>query len=203
MALAIPYQPSLLRLLHGLAAGFAGLASLTGFLIYNYYDARFGRLLIGGSEEVIDIHGELGGLLQWALIAFALYSLTLGMGRLFRPADLGRMMRSLPAWQRLTNTAALLSLAAAVLSGLPMEDDWLMDGDLDQFWYVFHLTSWLVLTLAVVGHLIVLALNGGWPLLCSMFTLNLRKGDRPRHWPQQAWTFIRRRSSSSGRHTGP
>ncbi len=201
--MAIPYQPSLLSLLHGLAAGFAGLASLTGFLIYNEYDGRFGRLPLGGSEEVIDIHGELGGLLQWALIAFALYSLTLGMARLFHRADLGRMVRSLPAWQRLANTAALLSLAAAVLSGLPMEDDWLTDGDLDQFWYVLHLTSWLVLTLAVVGHLIVLALNGGWPLLGSMFTLKLRKGDLPKHWPQQVWMFIRRRTSSSGRDAGP
>ena len=203
MTLAIPYQPSLLRLLHGAAAAVAGVASVTGFLIYNHYDGRFGHLPLGGSEEVIDLHGDIGGLLQWVLIPFALYSLTLGVRRLFRPADLGRMVSSLPAWQRLTNTAALLSLAAAVLSGLPMEDDWLTDGDLNQFWYVLHLTSWVVLTLAVVGHLMVLSLNGGWPLLRSMLTFNLRSGDRPKHWPHQVWAFIRRRGASGCRQHGP
>ena len=203
MTLATPYQPSLLRLLHGAAAAVAGVASFTGFLIYNHYDGRFGRLPLGGSEQVIDLHGDVGGLLQWVLVPFALYSLTLGVRRLFRPADLGRMVGSLPALQRLINTAALLSLAAAVLSGLPMEDDWLTDGDLNQFWYLLHLTSWLVLTIAVVGHLMVLSLNGGWPLLRSMLTLNLRSGDLPKHWPQQVWAFIRRRGPSGGRQPGP
>jgi len=92
-------------------------------------------------DEAVFIRVSLSGLLQWVLVQFALYSLTLGVCRLFPPADLGLMVGSLPAWQRLTNTAALLSLAAAVLSGLPMEDDWLTDGDLNQFWYHLHLTS--------------------------------------------------------------
>lgn len=203
MTLAMPYQPSLLRLLHGVSAAVAGLASVNGFLINNHYDGRFGRLPLGGSEEVVDLHGDLGGLLQWVLIPFALYSLTLGVRRLCRSADLGRMVGSLPARQRLTNTAALLSLAAAGLSGLPMNDVWLMDGDLNQFWYVLHLTSWLVLTFAVMGHLLVLGLSGGWQLLGSMLTLDLRSSDRPRHWPHQIWTFIRHRQSSGGRRTGP
>lgn len=124
MMIRMPYQPSLLRLLHGVSAAVAGVASVTGFLIYNHYDGRYGRMPLGGSEEIIDLHGDLGGLLPWVVIPFALYSLTLGIRRLFRPADLGRMVGSLPAWQRLTNTAALLGLAAAVLSGLPMDDDW-------------------------------------------------------------------------------
>lgn len=59
MTLATPYQPSLLRLLHGVAAAVAGVASFTGFLIYNHYDGRFGRLPLGGSEQVIDLHGDL------------------------------------------------------------------------------------------------------------------------------------------------
>jgi len=154
-------------------------------------------------DEAVFIRVSQSGLLQWVLVQFALYSLTLGVCRLFPPADLGLMVGSLPAWQRLTNTAALLSLAAAVLSGLPMEDDWLTDGDLNQFWYHLHLTSWLVLTLAVVGHLMVLSLNDGWPLLRSMLTLNLPSGDLPKHWPQQVWAFIRRRRSSGGRQPGP
>jgi hypothetical protein len=83
------------------------------------------------SEQVIDLHGYVGALLQWVLIPFALYSLTL--------------------------------------------DVWLTDGDLNQFWYLLHLTSWLALTLAVLGQLIVISLNGGWPLLRSMLTLNLRR----------------------------
>ena len=40
-------------------------------------------------------------------------------------------------------------------------------------------------SLAVVGHLIVLGLNRGWPLLRSMFSLNLRTGDRSKHGLQQ------------------
>lgn len=181
MTIKMPYQPSLLRLLHGVSAAVAGVASVTGFLIYNHYDGRFGRLPLGGSEEIIDLHGDLGGLLPWVVIPFALYSLTLGIRRLFRPADLGWILGSLPAWQRLTNTAALLGLAAAVLSDLPMDDDWLTDGDLNQFWYVLHLISWLVLAIAVMGHLIVLGLSGGWPLLRSMLTLDLRSSNRPKH----------------------
>ncbi len=86
----------------------------------------FGRLPVGGSE-VIDIHGELGGLLQWAMMAFSIYALTLGMGQLFRRADLVRLLGSLSAWQRLSNTAARLNLVAAVLGGLPIEDDWLFE----------------------------------------------------------------------------
>ncbi|HBL11074.1 MAG TPA: cytochrome B, partial [Cyanobacteria bacterium UBA11162] len=36
-----PYQPSLLRFLHGVNALIAVLAILTSFLVYNTYDGRF------------------------------------------------------------------------------------------------------------------------------------------------------------------
>ncbi len=90
MTFAILCQPSLLRLLHGAAAAVAGVASVNGFLTYNHYDGRFCCLPFGGSEQVIDLHGDVCALLQRVLIPFALYSLTLGVRRLFRPADLGR-----------------------------------------------------------------------------------------------------------------
>ncbi len=39
-----PYQPSLLRLLHGGTALLVPLAWLTGLLVYSTDDGRFGRL---------------------------------------------------------------------------------------------------------------------------------------------------------------
>ena len=68
MTFAILCQPSLLRLLHGAAAAVAGVASVHGFLIYNHYDGRFCCLPLGGSEQVIDLHGDVGALLQWVLV---------------------------------------------------------------------------------------------------------------------------------------
>jgi hypothetical protein len=191
--MATPYQPSLLRVLHGAAAALAAAAWITGFLIYNHFDGRFGRLPLWGSEQLIELHGDLGGLLPWVLVPFALYALTLGAHRLLRPADLGRLAGSPPAWQRLTNTAALLGLAAGVLSGLPMEGDWLEEGTLTVFLYGVHLSSWLALTLAVAMHLLILGRNGGWPLLSSMLSFNLRRGDRPGQWPRQVLAILRRR----------
>ncbi len=38
------YQPVLLRILHGIAAALVALASISGFLIYNTYDKRWGSL---------------------------------------------------------------------------------------------------------------------------------------------------------------
>ena len=74
---------------------------------------------------------------------------------------------------------------------------------LNQYRLILAGKSWLVLASAVMGHLIVLGLSGGWPLLRSMLTLNLRSGDLPKHWPQQVWAFIRRRGPSGGRQPGP
>ncbi len=77
-----PYQPSLLRLLHGATALLVPLAWLTGLLVYSTYDGRFGRLPFSLAGEWIDIHGTVGFLL-WPL------------------ALLLHVPGTLPIWQRL------------------------------------------------------------------------------------------------------
>ena len=46
-----PYQPSLLRLLHGPTALLVPLAWITGLLAYSAHDGRFGRLPLSGDIE--------------------------------------------------------------------------------------------------------------------------------------------------------
>jgi hypothetical protein len=58
-----PYQPSLLRLLHGFTALLVPLAWLTGLLVYSSHDGRFGSLPFRLPGEWIDIHGTVGVLL--------------------------------------------------------------------------------------------------------------------------------------------
>jgi len=69
-----PYQPSLLRLLHGLTALLVPLAWLTGLLVYSAADGRFGRLPFTLPGEWIDIHGTVGVLLWPIALAVALHA---------------------------------------------------------------------------------------------------------------------------------
>ena len=107
-----PYQPSLLRLLHGATALLVPLAWLTGLLVYSMYDGRFGRLPFSLAGDWIDIHGTVGFLLWPIALLFALYALTAGRLRLLQPA----------------NALALVALVLAVGSGKLMDEDWLRDG---------------------------------------------------------------------------
>jgi len=67
-----PYQPSLLRLLHGATVLLVPLAWLTGLLVYSTYDGRFGRLPFSLAGEWIDIHGTVGFLLWPIALLLAL-----------------------------------------------------------------------------------------------------------------------------------
>ena len=107
-----PYQPSLLRLLHGATALLVPLAWLTGLLVYSRYDGRFGRLPFTLPGEWIDIRGTVGVLLWPIALLFGLYALTACRARLRLPA----------------NAIALLALGLAVGSGKLMQEDWLRDG---------------------------------------------------------------------------
>ena len=82
-----PYQPSLLRLLHGATALLVPLAWLTGLLVYSTLDGRFGRLPFSLAGEWIHIHGTVGVLLWPIALLFALYALTTGRVRLRQPAN--------------------------------------------------------------------------------------------------------------------
>lgn len=167
-----PYQPSLLRLLHGSTALVALGAWITGLLVYSRFDGRWGRLplILGG--EWIDIHGSVAVALGPLALLFALYALTLGRSRL----------------RHLANVVALAALALAVGSGKLMDEDWLRDGELGQGVYTVHLLAWLLLAGAVVSHVGGVLTRGGLPLARSMASLQLRPQDRPGHW----WGQIRR-----------
>lgn len=164
-----PYQPSLLRLLHGATALLVLGAWATGWMVYSHFDGRWGHLPVALSGEWIDIHGTVGVMLWPMALLFALYALTLGRFRL----------------RHVANVVALGALALAVGSGKLMDEDWLRDGDLGQGIYTVHLLAWLAIALAVVVHLASVLLRGGMPLARSMASLQMRTQDRPGDWLHQ------------------
>jgi hypothetical protein len=168
-----PYQPSLLRLLHGATALLVLAAWLSGLLVYSLHDGRWGRLPFSPAGDWVDLHGTAGVLLLPLALIFAAYALTLGRRRLRRPA----------------NALALAALALAIGSGKLMNEDWLRRSELDHWVYGLHLLGWLLLSLAVVFHLAGVLQRGGWPLAGSMLSWRLRHGDQPRHWLGQLRSF--------------
>ena len=164
-----PYQPSLLRLLHGVTALLVPLAWITGLLVYSSHDGRFGRLPFTLPGEWIDIHGTVGVLLWPIALLFGLYALTAGRARLRHPA----------------NAMALVALVLAVGSGKLMDEDWLRHGELHHLVYSVHLLAWLLIALAVSLHVLAVLGRGGWPLARSMASLQLHSGDLPANWFDQ------------------
>jgi hypothetical protein len=173
--MARPYQPSLLRLLHGATALLVPLAWLSGLVVYSNHDGRFGRLPLTIPGGWIDIHGTIGVFLWPVALLFGLYALTAGRARLRQPANAG----------------ALLALALAVASGKLMQEDWLREGQLNQLVYSVHLLAWLGIAIAVLVHVAGVLQRGGLPLARSMASLSLRAGDLPAQWPGQMLRSLR------------
>ncbi len=171
-----PYQPSLLRLTHGVTALLVLAAWLSGLFVYSRYDGRWGRLPFTPGGNWIDLHGQAGFLLLPLGLAFAAYALTLGRARL----------------RRATNAMALGALVLAVATGKMMQEDWLRDGQLHHLAYSLHLVAWLLIGLAVVLHVGDSLRLGGTPLLASMASTSLRQGDLPGDWPGQVRRFLKR-----------
>lgn len=188
-----PYQPLLLRLLHGLNAAIALLAILTAFLVYNTYDGRFGKVPVPRIADIIGIHGTFGKLLLFGVMpTFALYSFLAGKKRLVQPDSFGKLTQlGKPIWwytlHRIVNTLMLLSLTFAIVSGSMVKEEWLPAGDLTQVWYSLHLTGWAVLVFCLLMHLLMSAKVGGFPLILSMFDTAYRREDSPAAW----WRKIR------------
>lgn len=174
--MARPYQPSLLRTLHGATALLVLLAWLSGLIVYSRHDGRWGGLPWTPDADWIDIHGTLGVLLWPLALLFGLYAISLGRRRLGQPA----------------NAVALLALAAAVGSGKLMSEDWLRQGELHHGVYVLHLLAWLAIGVAVPGHVGAVLGRGGLPLARSMMSLGARKGDHPIDWLRQIREHVRR-----------
>lgn len=176
--MARPYQPSLLRLLHGAMVLLIPLAWLSGLVVYSQYDGRWGRLPFRPAGDWIDWHGTLAVLLWPLAILFGLYAISLGRRRLRQPS----------------NALALAALTLAIGSGKLMQEEWLRQGDLAHLVYGLHLLGWLAIAAAVLWHLAAMVRRGGLPLLGSMLSLRLQRGDLPGDWPGQ----IRRHFSRGG-----
>jgi len=177
--MARPYQPSLLRLLHGGTALLVLSAWLSGLLVWLTADRRGLPLQWAWLQEIggdwIDIHGTAGVLLLPVAVLFGAYALSLGKARLRRAA----------------NALPLAALALAIGSGKLMDEDWLREGVLDPVVYTVHLLAWLLLTLSLIAHLWGAVALGGQPLLRSMFMLELRHNDLPGQWLAQIKRHLR------------
>lgn len=182
-----PYQPALLRLLHGGVALLVCGALGSGFLVYNAYDQRWGGLKLPLMTGLQDIHGTIGVMLFCLWPLFAVYSLRRGNQRLVQHdtlSQLGQVPQAIGwvAWQRGVNTLMLLAGTCALLTGRMMQEAWLPNGAVNQPWYLAHLASWLGLGLMLGLHGLMSAKVGGWPLIQSMWQWTVRSSDRPDRW---------------------
>lgn len=189
-----PYQPFLLRLLHGLTGLFLIAAMLTAFWTYAVYDGRWGSIPLPTYPEVEGIHGTFG---LWTLLifpVFVLYAFRRGQQRLVQPDAIAKLTQiGKPIWwytlNRCINTLALLALTFALFSGKMMDETWLPKGELEHRWYYIHLISWVVMAGAIALHLLMNAKVGGVPLLQSMLTWRFRQTDSPKLWPTHVATW--------------
>ncbi len=194
-----PYQPLLLRLLHGINALLIIGAAITGFLVYDSWDRRFGGFsLTKANRSLIDIHGTFGFWIFFlALPLFIIYCLKAGRNRLVQPDSFNNLTQvGKPIWwytlQRIANTAILLAAIFAVASGKFQDENWLPQGQLNHTWYYIHLIAWAVMVLAIATHLLMSAKVGGLPLLLSIFDTKYRPEDNPRLWREKILSWLRR-----------
>ncbi len=194
-----PYQPFLLRILHGLTGLFLIAAILTAFWTYDTYDGRWGRIPLSAYPEIEGLHGTFGLYTLLIFPAFVLYSFHRGQKRLVQPDSLAKLTQAgKPIWwytiNRFTNTFALLALTFALFSGKMMDETWLPQGELHHAWYYAHLISWLIMLFSIALHLLLNARVGGAPLLLSMLNWQFREPDSPKFWSAHianGWSSIR------------
>jgi hypothetical protein len=194
-----PYQPLLLRVLHGLTGLCLIAAIVTAYWTYEVYDGRWGRIPLPNYQAIEGLHGTFG---LWTLLifpAFLVYACRQGRRRLLQPQSWPHLTQvGRPIWwytvNRLVNTLALLALTFALYSGKMMDETWLPRGELTHAWYYAHLISWVVMVGAIALHLLINAKVGGTPLLLSMLTWHYREKDCPQRWPAhvtQTWVAFR------------
>ncbi len=187
MAASQPYQPLLLRLLHGFTGIFLIGSLLTAYWTYDTYDGRWGKIPLPHFPEIEGIHGTFG---LWTLLifpAFVVYAFQRGQRRLVQPNSFAKLAQiGKPVWwytlNRLANTVTLLALTFAIYSGKMMDETWLPQGELNHAWYYAHLISWLVMVAAIALHILLNAKVGGRPLLVSILNLHFRDKDSPALW---------------------
>lgn len=200
-----PYQPLLLRILHGLTGLFLVAAILTAFWTYDTYDGRWGRVPLPFYRDIEGVHGTFG---LWTLLifpAFVIYAFHRGQRRLIQPDSFATLTQvGKPIWwytlNRFTNTFALLALTFALFSGKMMDETWLPNGELNHAWYYAHLMGWVMMVGAIALHLLMNAKVGGAPLLLSMLNWKFRDKDSPKFWSahfSQWWSNFRKGSWSN------
>jgi thiosulfate reductase cytochrome b subunit len=194
---SIPYQPFLLRLLHGMNALLVLAAFISGFLVYESWDGRWGRLgLSEANRNLIDIHGTFGFLLFFVLIGFTVYSVRVGQHRLAAKDSLSKLRdlnkpRGWYALHRIANTGMLLAAGLAVITGKFQDENWLPQGQMNQPAYFLHLIAWIFIGLALLVHLAASAKVGGISLWKSMFQPGYRSPESPKLWPQKIQNWLR------------
>jgi hypothetical protein len=199
-----PYQPLLLRILHGLTGLFLIVAILTAFWTYDTYDGRWGRIPLPSYKDIEGIHGTFGLYTLLIFPAFVFYAFHRGQRRLIQPDSFTQLTQlGKPIWwytlNRFTNTFALIALTFALFSGKMMDEKWLPRGELNHAWYYAHLIAWVVIVVAIALHLLINVKVGGVPLLMSMLDWQFRDKDSPSLWSTHIsqWWSSRRQGSWS------
>ena len=193
-----PYQPLLLRLLHGVNAILVIGAAITGFLVYDSWDGRFGKLgLTLKNRDLIDIHGTFGFFFFPIMIALAIYSIRAGSKRLVQPNFLNNLTQfGKPIWwvtlQRLANTLMLIAAIFSLLSGKFQDENWLPNGEINHVWYYLHLIAWCGIIACLAIHILMSIKVGGIPLILSIFDTQFRPEDSPAKWPEKVKAWVRR-----------
>jgi len=187
MTRSVPYQPLIFRILHGVTGILVIGAIISGFLVYNTFDKRFGYIPIPKINPIQDIHGTFGVFFLILLPFFAVYSFHAGKKRLLQPDSIQKLTQfGKPIWwvsvQRLVNTKILLAAVLAVISGRMMKEEWLPTGEFDHIWYYLHLIAWLIMICFLAIHVLMSAKVGGVPLLLSILSWKFRVEDNPLCW---------------------
>jgi hypothetical protein len=185
-----PYQPFLLRILHGVTGIILIAAMVTAYWTYDTFDGRWLKLPLPEYREIESIHGTFGLYTLIIFPIFAIYAFRRGNKRLIQSDSLNKLIQlGKPIWwyslHRLVNTLALFALTFALYSGRMMDSEWLPRGELNHFWYYAHLISWLIMAVCIMFHLLMSVKVGGVPLLLSMVKLSFREQDSPKLWLYQ------------------
>jgi hypothetical protein len=192
-----PYQPSLLRFLHGVNALVAVLAIVTSFWVYNSFDGRWGRLPLPDINDMIGIHGTFGLTFLLVMPVLALYSFHVGHKRLVQADSFAKLQQlGKPiGWyslHRIVNTVMLLAATWSLITGRMMKEEWLPAGELNHIWYSLHLLGWVILVVCLVIHLLMSIKVGGLSLLFSMFRIKYHPEDSPTTWVRQIRSIFKR-----------
>ncbi|MFP4006824.1 MAG: cytochrome b/b6 domain-containing protein [Spirulinaceae cyanobacterium] len=189
-----PYQPLLLRILHGVVAVVALGAIITSYWVYDLFDGRWLKLSLPNVNGMIGIHGTFGLTLLLIMPLFAIYAFYIGHKRLVQPDSFAKSLQfnkpiSAYSFHRIVNTLMLIAVTWALITGRLMQEKWLPSGDLDIIWYSLHLSSWVLLVLCLIAHIVMGLKVGGQRLMLSMVALKVRPDDTPPMWWQKfkAW----------------